>query len=124
MQDHFKAERRQQDETNAFKKAVSQGIAGMPVPKQTKPKHGRVTGKLNLQSSKKYCPARSYLYHCPHSARIRGFYGSGRKSVQGNLSLGMDLAVRLCLVGLWALYEIEHPGSKCPYDFGDLTVRE
>ena len=109
-------EARQSEATKTFKQAVASGCAGLPAPTQKKVKIGKVTGKLNLQSAKKYCPPKCHLFHCPTTSRIRGFYVPNMKSVQGNLALGMDTAVRVCLVGLWHMHIAEH-GEKCPYDF-------
>ena len=122
-QDHIAAENRRAAEGRSFKHAVASGDAGVRAP--SAPSHalgGKVSGKLSLTKANLYKPPECVLFHDPKDNRIRCFVGPNRVGRQCHLAVGIDMAIRVCLRQAWELHLRAHPGSECPWDFGELTA--
>ena len=79
-----------------------------------------VAGKLNLIKANLYKPPECVLFHDAIENRIRCFVGPNRIGRQCHLAVGIDMAIRVTLKQAWDLHLRSHPGTTCPWNFGEL----
>ena len=117
------AETRRASEGKSFRHAVASGNAGVRRPSAPGPRvGGTVAGKLNLTKAALYMPPECVLSHDAIENRIQCFVGPNRIGRQCHLAVGIHMAIRVTLKQAWDLHLRAHPGTACPWNFGELQA--